>query len=397
LLKGKNIAVGVTGSIAAYRAIDLCRFLIKQGAAVNVMMTPSAQRFIGPPTFAGLTGSPPLTDLFSGGFPHLTVAKEADLLVVAPATANIIAKLAAGIADCPVSLTALGAKCPVIVCPAMNDKLWSAAATRRNVGTLRALGYEIVGPVEGDLACGDTGQGRLSDNKSIEAAVVNRLNSAGQLRGKKVLVTAGPTREHLDPVRFLSNGSSGKTGYRIAEEAARRGAEVTLVSGPTALRALDRLDYVPVVAAADLQREVEVRFADVDAVIMTAAVADQRFASRSDRKLPKMELPPSPDLIENPDILRALSRVKTKQILVGFAAQTEDQADRGRTKLVAKGLDFIVSTRVGFNEGFGDDAIEASIVDSDSEQPLGLIEKRDLASAVIDKLAGILLERPNGH
>jgi phosphopantothenoylcysteine decarboxylase / phosphopantothenate---cysteine ligase len=397
LLTGKNIAVGVTGSIAAYRAIDLCRSMIKKGATVNVMMTPSAQRFIGPPTFAGLTGAPPLTDLFSGGFPHLTVAKQADLLAIVPATANIIAKLAAGIADCPVSLTTLSVDCPVIVCPAMNNKLWSAQATRRNVRTLRALGYEIVGPDEGELACGDTGAGRLSDNASIETAVINRLNRAGQLSGRKVLVTAGPTREHLDPVRFLSNASSGKTGYRIAEEAARRGAEVVLVSGPTTLRPYDRLDFVPVVAAAELQREVERRFPDVDAVIMTAAVADQRFAAPAENKLPKAALPRRPDLIENPDILQALSRVKTKQVLIGFAAQTEDPPEGGRAKLAAKGLDFIVSTKVGFSEGFGADVIEAHIVDSDRERSLGLIEKRDLAAVVIDKLAAVLLGRSNGH
>jgi len=390
LLNGKKIVLAVTGSIAAYRAADICRFFVRNGAKVNVLMTRSAQQFVGAATFGGLTGERPITDLFAGGYSHIETVANADLMLIAPATANIMAKLAAGIADDIVTTTVLAADCPVMIAPAMNEKMWLSAATRRNAATLCSLGYEMIGPGKGDLACGDIGWGRLAAIEAIENAVVSRIRSGGQLKSKKILVTAGPTREYLDPARFISNPSSGKMGFGVAEEAARRGGQTILVSGPTALAPSRRLRFVPIGSAIELREAILEEYDSVDAVVMTAAVADHRFAQTSTSKIDKNDISANFKLEKNPDILAELGLTKNRQILVGFAAQTHDLALNGRTKLNAKNLDLLVATKVGFNQGFGEDAIHAIIIDRDGDENLGLIGKQDLAARIIDRIAAAL-------
>jgi len=387
LLKNKRIVLAVTGSIAAYRAADICRLLLKSGADVTILMTGAAQHFIGAATFAGLTGRQPVTDLFEGGFVHLEATKGADMFLIAPATANCMAKLAAGIADDVVSTAVLAADCPVLIFPAMNEKMWLAKATRQNLRNLITLGYEVIGPAQGDLACGEAGWGRLEAPDRILAAVINRVRNAGRLKNRRFLVTAGPTREYLDPVRFISNPSSGKTGYAIAEEAARRGGKTILVSGPTALVPSRNLEFAPIVSAMELNEAVNLNYDRVDAVIMTAAVADHRFAQQSAEKLDKEHFPDKLEFVRNPDILAQLGARKKDRVLVGFAAQTEDLRERGREKLKAKNLDLLVATKVGFDEGFGRDEIDAILIDRAGEEPLGMIEKSELAIKILDRLS----------
>lgn len=390
MLTGKRITLAITGSVAAYKTIDLCRSLIKKGAELNIVMSNSAQQFIGPITFSALCGTQPITDLYAGGFPHIQAGQDIDLLVVAPATANTIAKLAGGIADDIVSTTVMASDCPVIICPAMNEKMWLSKATVRNTLTLSSWGYEIIGPKTGSLACGQTGVGRLENTEVIESAITNRLLNIGEIKDKRIMVTAGPTREYLDPVRFLSNPSSGKVGYAIAEEAVRRGGETILISGPTHLARNRFLKFIPVVSAKDLSAEIDGEFDDVDALIMTAAVSDHRFREVSDEKQTKDRIDENIQLIKNPDILKSLSATRKNQILIGFAAETDDIVSRAQVKLKEKNLDFIVSTKVGFNEGFDKDSIEAVIVDKNSHKDLGMIPKRELAVEVINKLAVLL-------
>lgn len=388
--KDIKIGLGVTGSIAAYRAVDISRGLIGRGFDVRVLMTRSAQKFIGPVTFEAVCGRPAITDLFAGGFPHIDTAGDINLLLIAPATANIIAKLAAGAADCPITATALAVDCPIVLCPAMNEAMWFSAAVQRNIFRLRELGFEVVGPEQGDLACGESGWGRLSDVGTIVSAVSDRLKAAGELIDRKILVTAGPTREFLDPVRFLSNPSSGKTGYAIAEEAARRGGHTILISGPTGITPSLKLKTIPIVTAKELDAEMDKHFDGVDALVMTAAVGDQRFEKYYSEKLSKSALPDEIRLVKNPDILKRLAGLRNKQILIGFAAQTDRLAFYGQNKLVDKGLDLVVCTKVGSNEGFEQEEIEVVLVDRGGATKLGLISKKSLAVLVVDKLVDLL-------
>ncbi len=388
---GKRVALAVSGSIAAYKAAELARGLIKSGLEVQAILSHSATNFIGPATFSGITGHEPVLDLSGAGFAHLDLVRDLDLLVIAPATANIIGKLAAGIADCPISTIVLAAQCPVIICPAMNESMWLAAANQRNISTLQALGYELIGPGRGDLACGDTGVGRLADVDEIKTAVVNRLAMAERFLGKHFVVTAGPTREYLDPVRFLSNPATGKAGYALADELARRGGETVLISGPTHLRPSGLVRFVSVESALEMHDAAQQYFSDTDALVMTAAVSDHRFQKTATSKYSKGDLPLELDLEQNPDILAELGKTKADhQVLVGFAAQTEDLLAAGRRKLDAKNLDMIVCTKVGFGEGFAVDDIEALIVRAEGEQDLGRITKRELAVKVADVLEGLL-------
>ena len=389
MLNGKKITLAVTGSIAAYKMVDICRSLTRNGAQVQVLMTASAQRFVGAPTFSAITGIKTVTDIYEGGFPHIKAGQNIDLFVVAPATANTIAKLATGIADDLVTTTALACDKPIIICPAMTEVMWRSRITQKNIKTIRSLGYEIIGPDEGALACGEEGEGRLANGERIFEAIRNRILKSEQLRTKKIMVTAGPTREYFDPVRFLSNPSSGKTGYAVAEEAARRGGETTLISGPTALKVSRSIDFVPIQSALSLNDEVKTRFDNIDALIMAAAVADHRFRNTDSIKRAKNSVTDI-ELVENPDILKGCAQEKKHQILVGFAAATEDIVGHGQQKLLSKGVDFRVSTKVGFERGFGDDSIEAAIIDGDGAQNLGLIRKKELAIIIMDKLAALL-------
>ncbi len=388
---GKRIALGVSGSIAAYKAAELSRRFVKRGIDVQAVFSRSATNFIGPATFSGITGHAPVLDLSGSGFTHLDVTRGLDALVIAPATANIIAKLAAGIADCAISTIVSAAECPVIVCPAMNESMWFSLANQRNVETLRGLGYELIGPGKGDLACGDAGWGRLADIEEIEEAVVVRLQGAESFAGRRFVVTAGPTREYLDPVRFLSNPASGKTGYAVADELARRGGETILISGPTHLRPNGMVRFIPVETAEQMRASVKQYFNDADALVMTAAVSDHKFSETAPTKIEKDALPRSLSLERNPDILAEIGATKTDaQVLIGFAAQTEDLAAAGRRKLAAKNLDLIVCTKVGFGEGFATDDIEALFVQGEEERKLGRISKRALAGEIADELEILL-------
>ncbi len=387
----KRIALGVSGSIAAYKAAELARRFVKRGVEVQAVFSRSAPNFIGPATFSGITGREPIRDLAGAGFTHLDITRGLDALVIAPATANIIAKLAAGIADCTISTIVAAADCPVIICPAMNESMWFSGANQRNIETLRVLGYELVGPGKGDLACGDAGWGRMADVAEIEEVVVGRLQTADRFAGRRFVVTAGPTREYLDPVRFLSNPASGKTGYAVAEELARRGGETVLISGPTHLRPSGLVRFVQIETAEQMRDSAKRHFADADALVMTAAVSDHRFGSTASAKIEKDSLPESIQLERNADILAELGAIKTDtQVLIGFAAQTEGLAAAGHRKLAAKNLDMIVATKVGFGEGFAADDIEALLVRAEDERELGRISKRALASTVADELEALL-------
>jgi phosphopantothenoylcysteine decarboxylase/phosphopantothenate--cysteine ligase len=366
---------------------------------VRVAMTEEATRFVGPVTFSTLTGHPVATELFPPDapheIPHTALARTADVVVIAPATANLIAKYALGIADDLVSALLLATRAPVVMAPAMHAEMWENEATRLNVATLMRRGVTFVGPVWGPLAGGDEGIGRLAETRSILAAVGEEVSRKADLAGRRVVVSAGGTREPIDPVRFIGNRSSGRMGYEIAAEALRRGASVTLVSGPTSLPAPEAAETIRVETAAEMREAVLGAAKGADVVIMAAAVADWRPASVSAAKLKKAAGPPSIELEATGDILGELSRERTaraeegveaRQVLVGFCAETEDLENRARRKLRSKGLDLVVANLVGVpDSGFDVDTDRAVLLDrSGRVDRLGLVSKRDLAAAVLD-------------
>jgi phosphopantothenoylcysteine decarboxylase/phosphopantothenate--cysteine ligase len=400
-LGGRRVLLGVTGGIAAYKAVLLARTLRERGADVQVVMTPAATRFVGPPTFAALTGREVHSDVFerTEEVLHVRLAREADAAVVAPATANAIAKLSLGIADDLLSSVLLEFRRPLVVAPAMHSGMWGHPATIHNVDRLVGWGVEVVGPAEGPLAAGDQGMGRMAEPDEIVAAVERVLaDRAGDLAGRRILVTAGPTVEPIDAVRFVGNRSSGKMGYLAAEEAARRGASVTLVSGPTHLPDPPGVEVVRVETAEEMRDAVVERFNGADAVVKAAAVADWRPKERVEEKLKKDGGPPDLLLEPTPDILRELGERKTRQILVGFAAETDDLEAEGRRKLAEKRLDLIVVNEVGApGTGFEADTNRALFLAADGRD-LGVREwtKRDLARAICDRLAELLGDRRSG-
>ncbi|WP_211229908.1 bifunctional phosphopantothenoylcysteine decarboxylase/phosphopantothenate--cysteine ligase CoaBC [Desulfovirgula thermocuniculi] len=388
---GKRIILGVTGGIAAYKACELASALSRRGALVDVVMTRAAQEFVRPLTFAALTGRPVHTSLFhtpGGDFvPHIRLASEADLAVIAPATANFLAKLAWGLADDLLSTLLLALRCPVLLCPAMNTAMLMHPAVRANLQRLREMGYHIMEPAAGHLACGAQGPGRLPEPEEILERIADLLAPQKDYRGVKVLVTAGGTREPLDPVRFISNRSSGKMGYALARAAARRGAAVTLVSAPTALKPPKGVEFVSVETAREMYREVVSRFPLQDVVIKAAAVADYRPRVVAAQKIKKKEGTLILELEKNPDILFELGRQKLPhQVLVGFAAETADLEANAREKLEKKNLDLLVAndvTRPG--AGFGWDTNEVKIFYPDGRvQPLPLMPKEELAHRLLD-------------
>ena len=400
VLVGRHVLLGVSGGIAAYKAASLARALMKAGATVQVVMTQSATKFVGPATFEGLTARRVHTDVFADAdqIPHVRLAREADVAVFAPATANVIAKFAVGIADDMVSSVFTCLTCPVVVAPAMHTEMWLHAATQHNVELLRRRGTVVVGPDDGQLAGGDVGPGRLVDEAVLLDAIVAALTpAAGPLAGRRVLVTAGGTREPIDPVRYIGNRSSGKMGYAIAAEAARRGAIVDLVSGPTAL------DVPPGVVRHDVETALQMSDAvlklaeDADVVVKAAAVADFRPAEYHPQKIKKDEVDLSAvALTRNPDILTALGADKGNRILVGFAAETDLEEERGRDKLHRKGLDLIVINRVDMADaGFNVDTNRALLLGSDGlRTEVGLTTKTELARVVCDHVERLLAARP---
>jgi phosphopantothenoylcysteine decarboxylase/phosphopantothenate--cysteine ligase len=398
------VLLGVTGGIAAYKACSLTRLLTQAGAAVQVVMTRSATRFVGPDTLAALSGRRAYTDPWEepGSVLHVRLAHGADLAIVAPATANVIAKLAHGIADDLLTATLLEATCPLLLAPAMHTGMWEHAATRANVATLLERGARLVGPEAGPLAAGDVGLGRMAEPEQILRAAEELAAVGRDLAGRRIVVTAGPTWEPIDPVRFIGNRSSGRMGVAIAKEAFDRGAGVTLVLGPGTVEPPDGPRLVRVETAEEMRAAVLEAAAGADAVVMAAAVADFRPAAAAAEKLKKELGPPQLRLEPTPDILAELgARRPAELVLVGFAAETArrpdgaDVLEAGRGKLVAKGLDLLVVNEVGRpGTGFGAETNRAAILSADgSEEPLREWTKAELARAICDRLAA-LLARP---
>lgn len=400
-LQGKKVVLCVTGGIAAYKVAYVARGLVASGADVRVLMTRSAQRFIGAQTFAALTGNPVSTELFGSGadVPHVELARGTDLIIVAPATANAIAKMALGISDDLFSATVLTARCPVLVVPAMHTEMWEHPATAHNIDSLRSRGAEIVGPASGALSSGDEGPGRMSEPDEIVEAALRLLETAQDMQGKRVVVTAGGTQEPIDPVRFIGNRSSGLMGIEIAAEAARRGAKVTLVVGPTNVPIPPQVDVVRVRTAQEMRAAVLDAAPGADAVIKAAAVADWQADTRSERKLKKAEGPPPIHLVPTPDILAELGATpslrKAGSILVGFAAETEPDptklAELARAKLSSKGADLIVANDVSSDDsGFEVPTNRAVLASADAVDDVGLVTKRALARALVDRVVSAL-------
>lgn len=393
-----RVLVGVTGGIAAYKACILVRLLRLQGASVRVVMTRSAERFVGPATFAALSDHRVYTDLFEepGVVLHVRLAHEADIAVVAPATANVIAKLAQGIADDLLTSTLLEATCPLVLAPAMHTGMWEHPATQANVNALASRGARIVGPAHGSLAAGDEGTGRMIEPEGIVQAIEDVLSSAGDLAGRRIVVTAGPTWEPIDPVRFVGNRSTGKMGFAVAAEAFERGAAVTLVVGPGTVEPPAGPALVRVTTADEMRRAVLDAAAEADAVVMAAAVADFRPETSADDKLKKDLGPPEVRLVPTPDILLGLKTAELGStggpVLVGFAAETRDVEASGREKLRRKGVQLLVANEVGREgTGFGSDTNRAAILAADGED-VAMREwtKRELAAAICDRLAKLL-------
>ncbi len=389
--KTPTIVLGVTGCIAAYKACELARSLVRGGYRVKVVMTESATRFVGPTTFRALTGEPVAVSLWEtpeSSVHHISLAQEADVFVVAPATANALAKLAQGRADDLLSTSALATEAPLIVAPAMNVHMWRAEATRENIETLRMRGATVVEPEMGELACGEVGEGRLADVTVIAEAVMVEARRSHDLAGVHVLVTAGPTREPLDPVRYLSNPSSGKSGYAIAEEAARRGAHVVLVSGPTTLPDPFGVRTVRVTTAVEMERAVAAEYADAQVVVATAAVSDFRPAVVSAAKVKKRQAPRTLELEPNPDILGGLGEHKDGRVLVGYAAETGDPVGHARAKLAEKNLDLVVANDVAdASLGFASDHNRVWFVSGSSIEELPVTSKKNIARMLWDRLA----------
>jgi phosphopantothenoylcysteine decarboxylase/phosphopantothenate--cysteine ligase len=392
VLNGKEIVLGVTGCIAAYRAVELVRLIVKRGGQVHVIMTDSARQFVAPLTFQTLTSNPVTTGLFElyeeKEIGHISLARKADVLVIAPATANIIGKVAGGIADDMLSTVAVATKAPVLFAPAMNVNMWENPVLQKNIQYLKSLGYYFAEPAEGDLACGTYGKGRLAGVEDILDEIITVL-SPKDFSGVHVIVTAGPTREPLDPVRFLTNPSSGKMGFCIARALAQRGADVTLVSGPTDLLPPRNAEFVPVGTAREMASAVEKYFDASDIVIKSAAVADYRPGEVSGRKIKKGDDPLVLEMEKTADILADLGKKKGHRILVGFAAETEDLIANARQKLQKKNLDMIVANDVSRSDvGFGSDMNQATIILPDGEdESLPPMCKDDLAHRILDRVA----------
>jgi len=389
----KTILLGVTGGIAAYKAVEVVSRLVKLGATVNVIMTRNATMLVQPLTFRYISRNPVAVDTFdepeSWEPQHISLADTADLFVIAPATANIIGKLAHGIADDMLSTTALAVQCPVLIAPAMNCRMYDNPILQENISILQKRGFEFIEPEYGLLACGYEGKGRLADPEKIVERIQQILNVPRDLEGRTVLVTAGPTREALDPVRFISNRSSGKMGYAIAEAASRRGADVTLISGPTTLTPPENVKLVNVESAIQMRDEVISCASQSQIIIMSAAVSDYRPKDFSTQKIKRGENIITIVLEENPDILAELGRDKRDgQILVGFSMETENLIENSRKKLEKKNADFIVANDVSKEgAGFGTDTNMVTLISSSGQiKELPLMSKYDVANAILDEI-----------
>ena len=386
------IVLGVTGGIAVYKACELLRLLQKRGIDVFVVMTQNACRFVAPLTFETLSGHPVAVDTFdrpqTWEVEHIALAKRADLFLIAPATANIMGKMACGIADNMLSTTVMATRAPVLVAPAMNTGMWENAAVQQNVKTLRARGVEIVAPVSGHLACGDNGAGKLEDVAVIAERACELLFAKKDMEGLHVMVTAGPSREALDPVRYISNRSSGKMGYAIAQAAQKRGAEVTLLSGPVAIEAPQGVKLVPFTTTQELFDRASELAQEQDLLIQAAAPADYRAKEIAPQKIKKQGGEPMTfTLVENPDVAATLGKAKRSgQVFVGFAAETNDVLAHARDKLARKNLDMIVAndvTRPG--AGFDVDTNIVTLITKDGQEALPMMSKAEVAQRILDR------------
>lgn len=394
VLHGKKIVLGVTGGIAAYKAVELLRLLVNAGVLVQVVMTKSAQEFVTPLTFHTLSGEPVRTGLFGPGadpLEHISLAQAVDALIIAPATANCLGKLTSGIGDDLLTTLVLAATRPILVCPAMNVKMYENSVVQENLAQLRRRGFHILEPDTGEMACGAYGSGRLPEPSAIVEALAALL-SPKDLRGYQILVSAGPTHEDLDPVRYLTNRSTGKMGYAVAKMAQRRGAVVCLVSGPSALASPPGVERVLVRSAHEMQQALTTRFPQADALIMSAAVSDYRPAGFAGQKIKRGQEEMLVKLTHNPDILASLVAVKTSQVMVGFAAETQDMLQHAQQKLERKHLDLIVANDVSApDSGFAVDTNQVTVLHRSGEaESLPLLSKDDVADRVLDRVAALL-------
>lgn len=389
-LSHKRILLGVSGGIAAYKSADLVRRLRERGAEVQVVMTQGATEFVTPLTFQALSGRPVFTRLLDhdteAGMGHIALARWADLIMIAPATANVIARLAQGLADDLLTTLCLAADIPLMLAPAMNQQMWQAAATQENIVKVANRGTEILGPAQGEQACGETGLGRMLEPADIVQAVENRFRT-GLLSGTRILVTAGPTREAIDPVRFISNHSSGRMGFAVAHAAMEAGADVTLVSGPVSLEPPDRVRFIPVETAEQMQAQVLSELQQIDIFISAAAVADYRCVSVAQQKIKKGSNRISLELEKNADILAMVSGYRRRPFTVGFAAETEAVYENALVKLKDKGLDMIAANQVGKGLGFNTEDNALEVLWHGGSISLGRLSKEKLARKLINIVA----------
>ena len=396
MLKGKTVLLGVTGGIAAYKMPNVARMLKKMHCNVHVLMTQNATNFITPTTFETLTANKCLIDTFDRNFEfsveHVALAKQADLVLIAPATANVIGKIANGIADDMLTTTVMACTCKCLVAPAMNHNMYHNSIVQENIEKLKRHGYEIIDPVCGMLANGDTGDGKMPSEETLVEYVVKELAYPEDMQGMKVLVTAGPTQEAIDPVRYITNHSTGKMGYAIAKMAMYRGADVTLVSGPTALEAPIFIDTVPIVSAQEMYDAVMERAKEQDIIIKAAAVADYRPASVADEKIKKSGDSSELALERTKDILAALGEQKGNTILCGFSMETEHMLENSRRKLEKKNLDMIAANNLkDEGAGFGTDTNVLTLITRDGEKQLKLMSKEAAANELLSEL--LLMKR----
>ncbi|MCX0378383.1 bifunctional phosphopantothenoylcysteine decarboxylase/phosphopantothenate--cysteine ligase CoaBC [Clostridium perfringens] len=390
----KCVVVGVSGGVAVYKALDVISRLRKKDVEVHVIMTKSATEFVTPLSFQSLSQNMVITDMFAEPkaweIQHISLAKKADLMLIVPATANIIGKVANGIADDMLSTTIMATKAPVVFCPAMNTNMYENPIVQRNISLLKELGYEFIEPASGRLACGDEGKGKLQDTEIIAEETLRRLHSTKDLLGKKVVVTAGPTMVPIDPVRILTNRSSGKMGYSIAEEARDRGAEVVLISGPTSLRKPNGIKVIDIKTNEDMFNAIKNEFKDADIVIKSAAVADYKAKNYSNEKIKKTGDDLNLIFERDRDILKTLGDMKENQILVGFAAESSNLKENAKGKLEKKNLDYIVANDISKPEtGFASDENKVTIISKSGEEvSLEKMSKREVAKNIFDIIKG---------
>ncbi|SMB93363.1 Phosphopantothenate-cysteine ligase [Desulfonispora thiosulfatigenes DSM 11270] len=396
MLKDKNIVIGITGGIAAYKSCEIISLMKKSGANIHCVMTKEAMQFITPLTLRTLSGNEVITDLFSESknwnVEHISLAKMADVFLVAPATANIIGKIANGICDDFLTTTIMATKAKVVFAPAMNVNMYENPILKDNISKLKHLGYEFIDPIVGNLACGDSGKGKMADPKDIVNYLYNLSGKKQDLKGVSILITAGPTRELIDPVRYITNRSSGKMGYAIARVAKERGADVTLISGPTNLPRPEGIKFIQIETALEMFTKVKENFASNNIVIKAAAVADYRPKNIANQKIKKSDGDMHIELERNPDILAFLGEQKGDKILVGFAAETNDLTQNALTKLKKKNLDLIVANDVSQEgAGFNYDTNKVTIFSATKEtNKLPLMSKLDVADKIIDEAVTLL-------